>query len=113
MKTILNTHSKQLIAKSGLTILLMMAVVVKSYAHPVKIHRDTSISAEIKVQLGDFKSTGIFHFPHSVFRFYRFHNFQPVWIKSGEDPKRTWEGVLLINCVLQFGLCHADYHPQE
>jgi murein L,D-transpeptidase YcbB/YkuD len=113
MKTILNTHSNQLIAKIGLIILLIMAVTVKSYALPANIHRDTSISEEIKVQLGDFKNAGIFNFPHSVSRFYKFHNFQPVWIKPGEDSKRTWEGVLLVNCVLQFGLCHADYHPKE
>ncbi|MBS1520908.1 MAG: hypothetical protein JST50_07935 [Bacteroidetes bacterium] len=112
MKTILNTYPAQLVPKGGL-IFLLMIVAVNSYCLTTKTHRDTSISAEIKMQLGDFKNGGVFHFPHSVFRFYRYHNFQPVWVKPGDDPKHTLEGVLLINCVLQFGLCHADYHPKE
>lgn len=113
MKAILNTCSKKLITKSELIILLMIAAVVNSYALPGKTGKDTSMSAEIRTQLGDFKNAGSFHFPNSVFRFYRYHNFQPVWVKPGDDPKHTWEGVLLINCVLQFGLYHADYHPKE
>lgn len=113
MKTILNIYSMRLIAKSVLVILLIVTAIVKSYALPTKVTRDTSISAEIKMQLVDFKNAGTLHFPQSVFRFYIHHNFQPVWIEPGDDTKHTWEAVLMINCVLQFGLCHADYHPNE
>jgi murein L,D-transpeptidase YcbB/YkuD len=113
MKTIFNIYSMRLIAKSVLVILLIITAVVKSYALPTKVIRDTSISAEIKMQLGDFKNAGTLHFPQSVFRFYIHHNFRPVWIEPGDDAKHTWEAVLMINCVLQFGLCHADYHPKE
>ncbi|MBS1529331.1 MAG: hypothetical protein JSU01_03400 [Bacteroidetes bacterium] len=112
MKTTLNTSAKQLVAKSFLVILFLVSASA-TFAFPVKTHRDTSISAGIKAQLADLKKQRIFHFPRSVVRFYRRHNFQPVWVKPGDDAKRTWQGVLLINCVLQFGLCHADYHPKE
>ena len=113
MKAFLNICPRLMLIKSLIIILLMILATVNSYALPAKTDKDTSISAEIKVQLGDFKKADVFHFPHSVFHFYRYHNFQPVWVKPGDDPKHTWEGVMLINCVLQFGLCHADYHPKE
>jgi murein L,D-transpeptidase YcbB/YkuD len=74
---------------------------------------DTTISAEIKTQLKEYKRQEVLYFQHSVFKFYRRNNFQPVWVNPGVDSKRTWEGVLLLNCVLQFGLYHADYHPKE
>jgi murein L,D-transpeptidase YcbB/YkuD len=112
MKTILNVCPIRLVTKGGLIILLMIAG-ANSYGLPTKVQRDTSISAEIKIQLDDLSNEGLFHFPHSVSRFYRSYNFQPIWVTPGSDPRRTWEGVLLINCVLQFGLCHADYHPKE
>lgn len=72
---------------------------------------DTTVSAEIRVQLGDFKNQGLLHFPKTTFRFYRQHSFQSVWV--GQAHKHTWEAVLMLNCVLQFGLSHADYHPKE
>lgn len=74
---------------------------------------DTSVSAEIRMQLGDFKNQGLFHFPKTVFRFYRQHSFQPVWVNPLADQNRTREAVLMLNCVLQFGLCHSDYHSKE
>lgn len=79
----------------------------------VKAGTDTSVSVEIRKQLGGFKSAGVLHYPETIKRFYRQCFFQPVWVTDKGDAKRTWEAVLMLNCVLQFGLCHADYHPAE
>lgn len=103
--------------KNLLIALLIFAAADAFAAHgdhtPLTLKADSTISAEIKIQLKDFKGQGILYFQHSVFKFYRQNNFQPVWVNPGPDSKRTWEGVLMLNCVLQFGLYHADYHPKE
>jgi murein L,D-transpeptidase YcbB/YkuD len=74
---------------------------------------DTSVSKEIRLQLDAYSGQQILDFPKSVRRFYRQNGFEPVWIKSQTDTKKAWEAVLILNCVLQFGLCHNDYHPKE
>ncbi len=100
-------------AKIGLIFLLVVIWACNSFATATKATTDTTVSAEIRLQLGDFQKQGLLHFPKTVSRFYRRHNFQPIWINPGPQQKQTWEAVLMINCVLQFGLCHADYHPKE
>lgn len=71
---------------------------------------DTTIAREMRLQLDAWKGQEVLMFPNSVERFYRQKTYQPVWIIN---QQQAWQGVLLLNCVLQFGLCHADYHPKE
>jgi murein L,D-transpeptidase YcbB/YkuD len=71
---------------------------------------DTTLSGEIRLQLDSFKNPGVLYFPKSVTRFYKRHDYQPVWINH---QQKAWQGALLLNCVLQFGLNHSDYHPKE
>jgi L,D-transpeptidase YcbB len=87
-------------------------VCAKSRIENIK-SRDTSLSAEIRMQLEDLNGPVALHYPKSAFRFYLQNGFQPVWINPRGDQRKTWEAVLLFNCVLQFGLCREDYHPQE
>jgi len=53
------------------------------------------------------------YYPASVLRFYQRNGFQPVWVNTGKNPKQTWEAMLMLDCVLQFGLSHDDYHPKD
>jgi murein L,D-transpeptidase YcbB/YkuD len=46
-------------------------------------------------------------------RFYQQADFQQVWNKPQSESGYTWEALLMLDCVLQFGLSHADYHPEE
>lgn len=53
------------------------------------------------------------HFPATVRRLYRGNNGQPLWIRpqNGEGP--AWQVMMLLDCVLQYGLSPASYHPTE
>lgn len=75
--------------------------------------QDSRISAQLSAQLAvDAKETGLY-FPLSVKRFYMDNGFKPAWIKSQDGMGQTWQAMLMLDCVLQFGLAHADYHPYE
>jgi len=84
----------------------------KSVARAVQ--RDTSVAAFIQQYMGanNAKDLGLY-FPNSVRRFYEANNGDAAWVKEGSNPKQTWEAMLLLDCVLQFGLSHNDYHPKE
>jgi murein L,D-transpeptidase YcbB/YkuD len=53
------------------------------------------------------------NFPSSVKRFYKENDFQSIWIQSVQKPTKTWSSMLLLDCVLQYGLSHKDYHPDN
>lgn len=78
-----------------------------------KSESDTTVSVEIKAQLTRQKSEVALYYPNSVARFYSLNKFQPVWVNIQKNPKQTWEAMLMLDCVLQFGLSHIDYHPKE
>lgn len=58
-------------------------------------------------------ATNTLHFPVTVRRLYRQHNGQPLWIRpqNGEGP--AWQIMMLLDCVLQYGLSPVNYHPKE
>ncbi|GAB2700452.1 hypothetical protein GCM10027037_26540 [Mucilaginibacter koreensis] len=73
--------------------------------------QDTIVSAEIINQLSQKKRLNL-NFPASADRFYKINNYKLIWVDPAQAPK-TWQGMLLVDCVLQFGLNHNDYHPQD
>ncbi len=92
------------------TLMLPLFAVAFNKAKPVR-GNDTISSVEIKKQLNSDRLS--LHFPKSTRRFYNQNNFQTAWIKAQNGEGPTWQAMLLLNCVLQFGLAHADYHPNE
>ena len=97
-------------------ILALISLLLLSFLSPVQavvLGRDTGVPTEIKGQLRDFMREGKLCYPRSVIRFYSRNGFQPVWVKVQTDTKQTWEAMLLLDCVLQFGLSNDDYHPKE
>ncbi len=72
---------------------------------------DSVLSAEIRRQL--FRNELSLYYPNSVKKFYQKNYFSSPWIKPQSGTGNTWQAMLLIDCVLQFGLAHDDYHPHE
>lgn len=74
---------------------------------------DSSLRTEIQQQLQDEALSRKLYFPKSVAILYAGRGYRAAWIQpqNGEGP--TWQAMLMIDCVLQFGLSHADYHPHE
>jgi len=77
----------------------------------IVIAADNTLSTEIQRQL---LGNGLnLYYPNSVKKFYQNTNFISPWIKPQSGTGRTWQAMLMIDCVLQFGLSHDDYHPHE
>ena len=72
-----------------------------------------SIGTVIKQKLTDSLEVLALHYPKSVKRYYEHRRFEPAWIKPQGVTGQAWDAMLLFDCVLQYGLLHADYHPQE
>ncbi|OOQ58928.1 hypothetical protein BC343_08720 [Mucilaginibacter pedocola] len=72
---------------------------------------DNALSAEISKQISQSKLP--LNFPLSVRRFYAQRQYNANWVANPADADKTWSAMLMIDCVLQFGLNHADYHPTE
>jgi murein L,D-transpeptidase YcbB/YkuD len=90
----------------------LMFFSVTIYGSVKTTRRDTSIQGELKTQL-DVQNSQKLYFPNSVRRFYAKLGFAPAWVKPLPNPGQTWEAMLMLDCVLQFGLSHDDYHPSE
>jgi murein L,D-transpeptidase YcbB/YkuD len=72
---------------------------------------DTSVSAILKSQLAT--SQTILYFPRSVERFYQQTGYKLVWVAPDTVKTHASEAMLLLDCVLHYGLNHNDYHPGE
>lgn len=72
---------------------------------------DSTLPAEIQRQLAGSELN--LYYPNSVKRFYRKNDFVSPWIKKQSGTGNTWQAMLMIDCVLQFGLSHDDYHPRD
>jgi murein L,D-transpeptidase YcbB/YkuD len=72
--------------------------------------KDGAINSEIKAQINHLKDL---NFPSSVKRFYTANDFQSIWLQAAQNPEKTYSSMLLLDCVLQYGLSHDDYHPDQ
>jgi murein L,D-transpeptidase YcbB/YkuD len=53
------------------------------------------------------------YFPNTVRRFYRENGNRLTWVYPDSLHANGWEALLLLDCVIQFGLSHDDYHPGQ
>lgn len=92
---------------------LMFAVLTVKAADKrvVNSNGDRELADEIARQVN--LSNLPLNYPLTVKRFYLQRQFTPNWIVKEADAGQTWAAMLMIDCVLQFGLNHADYHPTE
>jgi len=91
---------------------LSMLVTTLLFFNPVK-GQSVSYSKELSMQLNDLTKQYKLNYPKSVKRYYLQNGFQSLWIKNRGEAKRIEEAMMLLDCVLQYGLAHADYHPGE
>jgi murein L,D-transpeptidase YcbB/YkuD len=94
-----------------LTLMLAFFTAKSADSKPIKAVDDQQLSAEIARQLNT--SDLSLNFPLTVKRFYKERLFKQSWIITEADAGQTWSAMLMIDCVLQFGLNKADYHPDE
>jgi len=73
---------------------------------------DSAFSTALKSQLSSINELNL-NYPNSVKRFYAQYGYQPAWVKPQSGFGQTWQAMLILDCVLQYGLAHADYHPKE
>ncbi|HVW98229.1 MAG TPA: L,D-transpeptidase family protein [Mucilaginibacter sp.] len=85
------------------------ATPVKGIHHPA----DSSVAANIRLFMNNGRYSKALFFPNTVAEFYNGREYAPNWVDPKYNTRQTWESMLLLDCVLQFGLSHADYHPQE
>ena len=69
--------------------------------------KKTDISEEIRRQLN--KGNLWLNYPVSAKRFYDERNYLEQWI-TPDNQEKTWKAMLMLDCVLQFGLSYSDYH---
>ena len=70
-----------------------------------------SFSSQISKQLSNKRALSQLYFPKSVKRYYLENGHQLVWLGKLTQEKHTFEAMMILDCVLQYGLAHADYHP--
>ncbi len=53
------------------------------------------------------------YYPNSVERFYKASGYQLAWIAPDTAKTHAFDAMLLLDCVIQYGLNHSDYHPDQ
>ncbi|MGZ3872133.1 MAG: L,D-transpeptidase scaffold domain-containing protein [Mucilaginibacter sp.] len=53
------------------------------------------------------------YYPKSVERFYRKAGFRLAWVAPDTVKTHTWDAMLLLDCVVQYGLNQKNYHAKE
>lgn len=97
--------------KSGLLIAITVFLLISAFGMAMGQSRDSLISAELQRQLKNGELN--LYYPKTVNRIYLEKKFKPLWINPQGGEGVAWQAMLLIDCVRQFGLSHADYHPKE
>lgn len=52
------------------------------------------------------------YYPQSVKRFYQKTGYKLIWIAPDTVKTHTSDAMLLLDCVVQYGLAHQDYHAE-
>jgi murein L,D-transpeptidase YcbB/YkuD len=74
---------------------------------PLNLRAQTSIAAAIK------RNRARLNYPLSVERFYKQEGYRLMWVLKDTLKTPAWDAMLILDCVLQYGLNPVDYHPQE
>lgn len=53
------------------------------------------------------------YYPLSVKRFYSAMNYKEAWLAPDTVKTHAYDAMLLLDCVRQYGLNYADYHPDK
>jgi murein L,D-transpeptidase YcbB/YkuD len=91
--------------------MLLLNLTMPGYAAEVKSGIDTNIKATIQSQIT--LTQHQLYYPASTKRFYRNATSKLVWIAPDTVKAHASEAMMMLDCVLHYGLNHADYHPAE
>jgi murein L,D-transpeptidase YcbB/YkuD len=69
------------------------------------------VGEAIRAQLAAHKNS--LYYPASVARFYKQTGYKLLWIAPDTVKTHAWDAMMLLDCVVQYGLNHSDYHPKE
>ena len=71
--------------------------------------QDTVKASDIKLYL---KSSSDLLYPLATGRMYE-NGYKPVWFSHSTTENALWDALMLLDCSLQFGLNHHDYHADQ
>lgn len=75
--------------------------------------QNSALVVHFQRQLKQLQYQSSLHYPVSVARFYKANGFHPIWVFDEANADQTFKAMMLLDCVLQYGLLHMDYHPTE
>ena len=92
-------------------LLALLNLLTLSVAAAPVILVDTGMAASIQMQIK--KHQKELYYPLSVLRFYKSNGNKLVWVAPDTVKTHATDAMLLLDCVVQYGLNHADYHPNK
>jgi len=109
METSLTSFQRLTAIVRGVAVLSVLFLFQRCITPALAAGQDTTVSSSIKTSIA---KSGALYFPASVKRFYENNGYQLTWIAPATVKTHAAEAMLMLDCVLQFGLNYADYHPQ-
>lgn len=74
---------------------------------------ELSVLNEIRIQLSDQKNPLHINYPGEINRLYLQAGDKLLWLAPDTVKMHAGDAMMILDCVLQYGLSHRDYHPQE
>ena len=93
-----------------ITLIFMFVAVAPQRASAQQKASKDSLSAEIRSLLEGHQLW--LNYPLSTKRFYKQQDYEPQWLTASREDN-TWKCMLLLDCVLHFGLSYNDYRYNE
>jgi murein L,D-transpeptidase YcbB/YkuD len=91
--------------------LLFLTVSIPVFGAMQEFNTDTVSQAAIKAQLTVTENQ--LYYPTSANNFYKKAGYKLVWVAPDTVKTHASEGMMMLDCVLHYGLSHADYHPGD
>lgn len=96
----------------SLTLLWAFLLVFNAFGVPLKTTRSVNTdSLSLKNEIGSLRPK--LNYPNLVERFYQERLYQRAWVMQDTVKSDVWMSMLLMDCVLQFGLNRNDFHPDQ
>lgn len=107
---------------SGIKIILLVGIYVVPFSQTVygqfvnkTIPKDqeVSLSNELHLSLATKNNPEHLNYPQEVKQIYRQAGKKLLWIAPDTVKTHAADAMIMLDCVLQYGLSHDDYHPKE
>lgn len=90
---------------------MALALALISFSVFAQIPKQQSDAGEKTIRLN--ATTIPLNFPKTVERYYQTKSFKLSWVDKVQKNANTEVAMMLLDCIKQFGLNPADYHPNE